>query len=306
MRKASIFVGLGLGVVACVAGGVVAMRRMPARATHDVATASTAHAVRAVHADGRVVTRPGKQAKLGAELQGRITHVHVVEGQKVTKGELLAELASDEYKAALQEAVGSANEAYARVRGRNTDLRRSKKLVATGALPKQEGDHVREEKTAAEGRLAASNGAAVRARALLAKTRIVAPLDGVVVSRFVDPSETVGPGTPLFVVADLSERRVEAEVDEFDIGNIALGIQATVTADGFPSQHWNGSVEEIPSAVQPRRLRPQDPARPTDSAVLLVKVSLPVETPLKLGQRVNVTFNLEAPPTSSVASLSSP
>lgn len=260
-----------------------------------MAAATTAQPPRTIRAEGRVATRPGKQVKLGAELQGRVAAVHVVEGQSVKKGELLAELDCNEYKAALQEAIGSANEAYARARGRKNDLQRSKKLVDTGVLAKQEGDHVREEKTAAEGRLVASNGAAQRARALLAKTRIVAPIDGVVVSRTIDPSETVSPGTPLFVVADLDERRIEAEVDEYDIGRVALGGHALVTADGFPAKGWEGTVEEIPAAVQPRRLRPQDPARPTDSAVLLVKVSLPVDSPLKLGQRVDVTFSLPDP-----------
>ena len=40
--------------------------------------------------------------------------------------------------------------------------------------------------------------------------------------------------------------------------------------------------------MQPRRLKPQDPGRPSDTRVLLVKVALDEKTPLKLGQRVEV------------------
>jgi hypothetical protein len=47
-------------------------------------------------------------------------------------------------------------------------------------------------------------------------------------------------------------------------------------------------VEEIPDAVTPRRLEPQDPSRPIDARVLLVKVALPRGTPLKRGQGVEV------------------
>jgi HlyD family secretion protein len=47
-------------------------------------------------------------------------------------------------------------------------------------------------------------------------------------------------------------------------------------------------VEEIPQAVSACRLRPQDPGRPTDTRVLLVKVALDGTTPLKLGQGVEV------------------
>jgi RND family efflux transporter MFP subunit len=243
-----------------------------------------------LQADGRVVTLPGKQVKLSAELSARVMEVRVVEGQAVKKGDLLAQLDDREIRGALREAAGTSAEAYARLRGRRSDLKRTKTLVASGALAPAENDHVREERSAAEGRLVASSGASLRARALLDKTRIVAPIDGVVVSRSIDPAETVAPGAPMFVIADLSARRVEAELDEYDVGRVALGIATEVSADAFPGQRWAGNVEEIADALGPRRLRPQDPSRPTDSAVLPVRVSLPPDTPLKLGQRVTVVF----------------
>jgi HlyD family secretion protein len=238
-----------------------------------------------------VAVRPGKAATLSAELMGKLLAVHVVEGQTVKKGDLLAEIDRKEYEGALREAMGSAGEAYARLKARRDDVRRSQNLVSSGALPKQDGDRAREERAAAEGRLVASNGAATRARALLSKTRIVAPIDGVVVSRLAEPSETVSPGQRLFVVADLDARRVEVEVDEYDVPNVRLGADAEVRVEGIDAAPYHGMVEEIPNVVGPRQLRPHDPARPTDSAVLLAKVSLPRDTPLKIGQRVKVTLS---------------
>ena len=47
-------------------------------------------------------------------------------------------------------------------------------------------------------------------------------------------------------------------------------------------------IEEIPDSVVNRRLKPQDPSKPIDTRVLLVKVAFAEETPLKLGQRVEV------------------
>ncbi|MES1210824.1 MAG: hypothetical protein ABUL63_00690, partial [Acidobacteriota bacterium] len=82
--------------------------------------------------------------------------------------------------------------------------------------------------------------------------------------------------------------RIEAEVDEFDAGRVTLGSIVKVTAEGFAGQSWKGTVEEIPDAVVGRRLKPQDPGRPSDTRVLLVKVALGEATPLKLGQRVEV------------------
>jgi len=94
--------------------------------------------------------------------------------------------------------------------------------------------------------------------------------------------------TPLFVVADLDRVRVEAEVDESDSSRIALGARATVRAEGDSERTFAGRVEEIPDAVTSRRLKPQDPGRPSDTRVLLVKIALDEKTPLKLGRRVEV------------------
>jgi hypothetical protein len=84
---------------------------------------------------------------------------------------------------------------------------------------------------------------------------------------------------------------VETEVDEFDLGKLTLGAQAVVTAEGFPDRSWVGRVEQIPDLVGPRKLKPQDPGKPSDTRVLLVKVALTEPTPLKLGQRVEVALH---------------
>jgi len=53
---------------------------------------------------------------------------------------------------------------------------------------------------------------------------------------------------------------------------------------------WHGFVEEIPDAVSGRVLKPQDPGKPTDNRILLVKIRLDGPTPRKLGQRVEVAI----------------
>ncbi len=50
-------------------------------------------------------------------------------------------------------------------------------------------------------------------------------------------------------------------------------------------------MEESPDAVVGRRLKPQDPGKPEDTRVLLVKVALLEPTPLKLGQRVEISID---------------
>ena len=127
-----------------------------------------------------------------------------------------------------------------------------------------------------------------RLEAVLAKSRLTAPIDGVVLERNVHAGEHLEAGAQLVTLADLRRTRVEAEVDEFDAGRVALGAPVQVTAEGYDGRSWRGKVEEIPDAVVNRRLKPQDPGRPSDTRVLLVKIALTEGSPLKLGQRVEV------------------
>src|SRR5262249_30647333 len=81
----------------------------------------------------------------------------------------------------------------------------------------------------------------------------------VVIARHAHPGETVPAGARLVTVADLGRVRVEAEVDEFDVGRVAPGAPVSVTAEGFPGAAWRGTVEEIPDAVSPPAPPPRGP-----------------------------------------------
>jgi RND family efflux transporter MFP subunit len=244
-----------------------------------------------VRADGRIVARPGASVTLSAEILATVDKVLVTEGQRVHRGDLLLGFRRSEQQAALGEAEAAAAEAYAHLKNRASDARRTKTLTTDGALAPHELDVAKEEQVVARARLVAANATVGRLRAGLHKTGVVAPFDGVVVSRTVEPGETVTAGTHLFVLVDPDRLRVEAEVDEFDVGHVALNAEATISAEGFPGSAWEGTVEEVPDLVVSRKLRPLDPARTTDSGVLLAKIALPANTGLRLGQRVQVAIS---------------
>jgi len=127
-----------------------------------------------------------------------------------------------------------------------------------------------------------------RIEAEFAGTRVRSPINGVVISRAVNPGETVNLGTPLLRIVDLTRLRIEAEVDAFDIPRCEPGCPVTITAQGYTGQSWQGTVEEIADSLIPRRIRPEDPGRPTDTRVLPVRIACQQPIPLKLGQRVEV------------------
>ena len=246
-----------------------------------------------VVAEGRLVTYPGAEVVVGTEVPGTVVRLLVNEKDTVRKGQVIAELKADDVRAELSEARARVSEAEADIRFADVDLERAERLLAAKVGTQETADRARSHRDAAHARRQTALASVERLEAILAKTRITAPLSGVVITRSVDAGEHVEAGDALLTIADLDRTRIEAEVDEFDAGRVALGSPVTVTAEGYTGQSWKGTVEEIPDAVVGRRLKPQDPGRPSDTRVLLVKVSLGEETPLKLGQRVEVEIGPE-------------
>lgn len=241
-----------------------------------------------VAAEGRIVTYPGAEVAVAADAAGVITRLTVEEKDTVRKGQLLAELEADDLRSGLAEQRARVAEADADIRLAEINLARAEKLLAARVGTEEAVDRARRDRDAATARRETATAAVARLQAQLAKTRIEAPIAGTVITRGVHPGEHLEAGDPLVTLADLTRLRIEAEVDEFDAGRMALGAPVTVTAEGWDGRSWQGTVEEIPDNVVGRRLKPQDPGKPSDTRVLLVKIALAEETPLKLGQRVEV------------------
>ena len=88
----------------------------------------------------------------------------------------------------------------------------------------------------------------------LVHTEIRAPVDGVVVSRTIDPGQTVAASLQaptLFTIAqDLTRMQVEAAVDEADVGRLREGMSAVFTVDAFPGRTFRGEISQIRKAAQ--------------------------------------------------------
>ncbi len=277
--------GLGLlAVVALQARASVGPSRKTSPAAPGVQPVAPSH----VAAEGRVVAYPGAEVVVGTDLAGTIVLLKVQEKERVRKGQLLAELRSDDHRASLAEARARVTEADADIRLAESEVERARTLWEKAVGSRQALDKAERDVEAARARRATAAATADRLEAVLAKTRILSPIDGVVIARHAEPGETLEAGKKILTVADLSKTRVEAELDEFDAGRVRLNDDVRITAEGYDATAWRGRVEEIPDTVVGRRLKPQDPGKPEDTRVLLVKVALLEPTPLKLGQRVEI------------------
>jgi HlyD family secretion protein len=178
----------------------------------------------------------------------------------------------------------------------DVELQRSQNLLATRAVAQDIVDRSEHDLSGAAARKETAAATAWRLGTVVNKTRITAPIDGVIVARLAEAGQTVSQGAELVTLCDLGRTRVEAEVDEYDALRVALGAEATIKVEGSEGRVWKGKVEEVPDRVTGRRIKPEDPGRPTDTRVLLVKIALLEESPIKLGQRVEVEIRAPGAP----------
>ncbi len=240
-----------------------------------------------VVAEGRVASYPGAEVTVGSDVAGTIERLTVEEKQHVQKGETIAIIRNDDTRAALAVARARVGEAQADIRLYQSEVARAEHLFHEDVGSKQDWEKAQRDLDSARARLGSATAEVNRLDALVDKTLIKAPMDGVVITKYVQPGETITSGAQIITIADLTRTRVEAEIDEFDAAKVKLGASVMVEAEGF-AKGWKATIEEIPDSVVNRRLKPQDPSKPIDTRVLLVKVAFAEETPLKLGQRVEV------------------
>jgi RND family efflux transporter MFP subunit len=154
------------------------------------------------------------------------------EGTPVKAGTVLAELKQSDFRNALAMARAKADLAC-------TTLERFRKLRVTDAISQQELDVIEAEWRTAQAALD-------QAEQNLRDSRLVAPKDGVVLARYVNPSVTVSPGQPVLRFADTSLMSVELGLPDRLIGKLAPGqeIDGEVSAlEGMPP--FKGRVSEV-------------------------------------------------------------
>ncbi len=287
MRSSLVLLSLaGIGL-ALLAGTV-----MQAQPQGPEAPAATAGAPLAgVAAEGRVVAYPGSEVTIGADAVGRLLRVNVEEGDLVRQGQVLAEIDASDLVASLDEAKARLEEATAERRLAQFNAERKVRLFAEGVLTAFDRDAASRDVEITQARIETAAASIRRLEATIAKTRLIAPISGTVTSRVVNAGQMVDRGDPAFTVADLHRLRIEGEAHEADADRVKIGAEVEIRADGFPGRSFRGRVEEIPGNVTLRRIKPQDPARPTDVRVLALKVAFEEKAPLKLGSTVDLVVS---------------
>jgi HlyD family secretion protein len=163
---------------------------------------------------------------------------------------------------------------------------RSERLLAAPPLP--------EDKARADAEVLAAESVVQESQERIKKCSIVAPIDGTILRVDARPGEAFSTVTPhpLFILADVSGRRVKAEVDERDLAKVAIGQRVVIRGEGLTGKTITGTVQSISTVIGKKSVFTDDPAEKIDRDVLEVTITLSTADAklLPIGLRVTVQF----------------
>lgn len=193
--------------------------------------------------------QPLEQVEVGTQVSGEIDKIYVDYNSVVTKGQLLAELDKSNLLENLRQAEASVRSAESELEYSKTSFERTKQLYEAKAATQIAYDEARNSLVKAETSLQNAQSNLDKAKVNLGYAEIYSPIDGVVLSREVEVGQTVAASysTPtLFTIAhDLTQMKVEADVDEADIGQVEVGQKVTFSVDAYIDDVFYGEVQQI-------------------------------------------------------------
>jgi HlyD family secretion protein len=210
--------------------------------------------------------QPTRSVNIGSELSGTVRSVLVDVNDRVKKGQLLVELDTAKLNDQLTRSRATLSAAQAKVAQTVVTVKESQANLARfeevsrlsgGKVPsKSELDSARATLERAQADEASARANVVEAQAgassdatNLSKASIRSPIDGVVLSRTVDPGNAVAASlqaVTLFSVAeDLSKLRLQVNVDEADVGAVKVGQKASFTVSAYPSRRFPATITRV-------------------------------------------------------------
>lgn len=222
--------------------------------------------------------RAREEAALSFRVGGKLVRRLVDVGDRVARGQLLAELDPGDLRLQAQAAQAQLNAAQAQLARAEADLSRYRALAAQDLVSRSALDAQEAAFAAAQGQVRAARANLDVARNQAGYSRLLAPADGVVAARHAEAGQVVAAGQPVFTFAADGTREIAIALPESGLDDFRVGQVAEVELWSAPGQRIPGRIREISPAA--------DPLTRTFAA----RVALPGATAVELGQSARVFF----------------
>ncbi len=223
-------------------------------------TVATATMQESLEVVGTVRSRTS--ALVAARIPGIISVLKVREGDRVHKGQLLAQLDAQENQAnaavavaGIEEARRSLNESVSRKKLADATFERYQQLFKEQAITRQEFDVKQTEKelstqgvARAEARLKQAQEGSKAAGTMADYTKIIAPISGIITSKPADLGATVFPGQPVMTIEDEGSYQLDLAIPESMAVRVKPGAPVQITLDALNSSFTSRISEIVPTA----------------------------------------------------------
>ncbi len=209
----------------------------------------------------QVVPSEDRIARLGAPLRGRVVRVDVLIGQRVTSGQPLVTIQSQDAAAAradYDKAVAELASRRAAATYARTARERAERLLAAKAIARQDVERALADDELARAQLAQAEAEVERARSTISQLGVgsngmavvSATLTGVVLSRDAVPGTVVEAGTPLVSITDPTSLDLDMNVPDRAASGLVIGARVRFAVPAFPSDTFEARVKSIGSALE--------------------------------------------------------
>ena len=227
-----------------------------------------------IEAPGVISLDERRTARIGSQVEGKVLEVFVQIGDRAQTGKELAHMISPivhEAWAAYRKALAERRRAQNDLAMAAEQVERAKRLLADKAVSEQEVRRAEANRVSAEESLNIVLTELRRSEEAMEHLGITnaedpkgeegeqipvrSPLNGVVLEKFITEGGAVTPGTPLFLVSDLSSLWALAEIDETALPHVQTGRPVEVRVAAYPAERFAGTVAWVADTVNPKTRR---------------------------------------------------
>ena len=246
-KKNLILIIAGIVVLAIIAYFLTGGKEEAPTISYETARVEKATIGNSVTATGTI--EPVTKVEVGTQVSGIIDKIYVDYNSVVHKGQIIAELDKTSLQSELNSAKSNLAGAKSDLEYQRANYKRIKALYDKELVSGNEYDTALLSLRQAESTYAQRKEAVSKAQTNLGYAIITSPIDGIIISKSVEEGQTVAASfsTPtLFTIAqDLTDMRVIADVDEADIGEVAVGQRVSFTVDAYPGETFEGKVTQV-------------------------------------------------------------
>ncbi|MDE5417163.1 efflux RND transporter periplasmic adaptor subunit [Ancylomarina sp. DW003] len=224
--------------------------------------------------------RSDKEINLSFRTSGILTILNISAGQKVKKGELLAQIDNSEARLSLEQSISSLNSAKANLNTSTSTLSRTKTLFEKGSASLSDYENAKSSFASAKADFESKKRTVEIQKKQVGYGIIYAPANGIIASKNVENNENVGSGSVIAVLNAGSFMEISLGMPENVINRVHKGMKVIAKFPALQGKKFEGVVDEIAPSIE------------SGSATYPVRVKLlGKNTEVKSGMAANITFN---------------